>query len=389
MENKNDLTKKIVITGGGSGGHVSAASSIITAIQQRYTLTTDNFMYIGGDLGMENEKKGNSIEKKVFSKETFQQKYIRAGKLQRSVSFQSISLLLRVCLGFLDTQKIFKTFKPDIIISTGGFVSVPVCIVGKLHKAEIYIHEQTASVGLSNKIVAKFAKKIFLTFPSSSKYFPEEKTIHTGNLVRPEIFKTDGNTQLTNSIKKMTELQEELPIIYISGGGLGSHSINMTVKESLKSLLQDFQVILQTGDNKQTKDFDTLMQEKNKLSSSLKDRFIPVKYINNDEIGFVLNNVDLFVGRAGANTVYELGILKIPSILIPIPWVTHNEQEENAKILQTVGLAKILNEGELTSEKLVLEINKLSKKEKTLNLEEIEKIFVKDADKKVLENINF
>jgi UDP-N-acetylglucosamine--N-acetylmuramyl-(pentapeptide) pyrophosphoryl-undecaprenol N-acetylglucosamine transferase len=387
MGEEKNLKKKIVVTGGGSGGHVSAAFSIISSLQKEYKLTDENFLYIGGDLGMENEKPGNSIEKKVFSKEPFYQKYIRAGKLQRSFSFKTIYLLMRTFLGFFDSYKILKEYKPDIVISTGGFVTVPVCLISKLFKSKIYLHEQTAAVGLANKIVSKYADKIFLTFPSSAQYFPVEKTYHTGNLVKPDIFNKTGRGPIIAPLKKMLEKQEELPVIYVSGGGLGSHSINLTVKDSLNSLLQDYQIVLQTGDNQEYKDYEILLKEKNKLSINLRDRFLPVKYIGKDEIGFLLNNIDMFVGRAGANTVYEMGILKIPSIFIPIPWVTHNEQEKNAMILKEVGLAEIVNEGELSPEQLVLKIDRFYNKEKAYDEKILAEIFLRDADKKILKHL--
>lgn len=387
MEGKKVLKKRIVVTGGGSGGHVSVASAIIFALGEKYKLTNQNFFYVGGDLGMANEKPGKSIEKKIFSKENFNQKYIRAGKLQRKFSFRSLYLLLRVILGFWDSFMILKKFKPDIVISTGGFVSVPVCLVGKILKAKIYIHEQTAAVGLSNKIVSKYADKIFITFPSSKQYFPQGKTIHSGNLIREEIFNKSGRGPIVQPLKKMMERQEEFPIVYISGGSLGSHIINTTIKECLLSILQDFQIILQTGDNKEYKDYELLVNERKKLSTDLRERFFPVKYVGSKEIGFLLNNVNLFVGRSGANTVYEMGVLKIPSIFIPIPWVTHNEQERNANILKTLGLAEILPEGELIPENLVLKMRRFYNKEKIYNQKEIDKIFLKNAQKIILKEI--
>ncbi len=387
MEGKKTLKKRVVVTGGGSGGHVSVASAIIFALKEKYELTNQNFLYIGGDLGMANEKPGKSLEKKIFAKENFNQKYIRAGKLQRRFSFRALYLLIRVIIGFWDSFKILKKFKPDIVISTGGFVSVPVCLVAKILKAKIYLHEQTAAVGLSNKIVSKYADKIFITFPSSEQYFPKGKTIHSGNLVRKEIFEKSGRGPTVQPLKKMLEKQEEFPIVYISGGSLGSHIINCTVKECLLSLLQDFQVILQTGDNKEYKDYELLVKERNKLSPNLKERFYPIKYVGRKEIGYLLNNINLFVGRSGANTVYEMGILKIPSIFIPIPWVTHNEQERNAQILKSLGLAEILPEGELFSENLVLKMKKFYNKEKIYDEKKIDKIFLKNAQRIILKEL--
>ena len=387
MDHKKKLEKRIIVTGGGSGGHISTASSIISALDNKYILNNENFLYIGGDLGMENEKPGMSLEKKIFSSQNFNQKYIRAGKFQRKLSFKSIYLLLRTFIAFFDSFKIVRKFKPDIVISTGGFVTVPVCIVSKLFKAEIYLHEQVAAIILSNKIVSKFAKKIFLTFTASSKYFPKDKTVHTGNLVRPEIFNKSGNGKTVQPLKRMMERQETLPIVYISGGSLGSHNINRTIQASLPFILQDFQIILQTGDNKKFKDYEVLKKERNKLSEQLKDRLLVVKYVERDEIGFLLNNIDLFVGRAGANTVYEMGVLKIPSIFIPIPWVPHNEQEENAKILKELGLAEIIREGELTPECLILKMKKFYKKDKIFDEDELSKAFPTDAVDRIMENI--
>jgi hypothetical protein len=124
-------------------------------------------------------------------------------------------------------------------------------------------------------------------------------------------------------------------------------------------LIQYYQVILQTGENKVFKDFENIYKDKQKLSKKIQHRFHPIKYINSEEVGFVYKNMDLFIGRAGANTVYELGILKKPSILIPIPWTRENEQQKNAELLENLNLAKILPEGELTPDKLFIEMYNL------------------------------
>ncbi len=121
----------------------------------------------------------------------------------------------------------------------------------------------------------------------------------------------------------------------------------------------------------------------------MKERLVVTKYIGNEQIGFVLNNIDLFIGRAGANTVYELGLLRIPSILIPIPWVTHNEQQENAKILESVGLAKIIHEGEFTPEKLQVLLRLFSKEKLVIDEKKANEIFVLKAAEKIIQNINF
>lgn len=385
--NRVELKKRVVITGGGSGGHISSAKAIIDEIQERYRITSENLLYIGSDLGMEGEKPGSSLDMKVMKQEKINQRYIRGGKLQRKFSLASIYLLCRTFLGFIDSYKILKKYKPEIIISTGGFVTVPVCLIGKFFfKTKIYLHEQTAAVGLANKIVGKYAEKILIAYPLSEDYFPKEKTVLTGNPVRKEIFQNSGSGPLVDMVKKMVEVQEEYPIIYVSGGSLGSHTINEVIKESMINLLQDFQLIVQTGDNKVTNDFNILNLESEKLEPELKRRLVVTKYINDNEIGSVLNNTDIFIGRAGANTVYEMGLMKIPSILIPIPWVTHNEQVKNAEILRDIGLARIIREGELTCDKLVMTVNLFAQEQRKIKEE---KIFVPNAAQKIVDNINF
>ena len=387
---REELKKKIIITGGGSGGHISAAKAIIDEIKERFRITSDNLLYIGSDLGMVGEKPGSSLDMKVMKKERINQRYIRGGKLQRRFSLRGIYLLLRTILGFVDSYNILSKYKPDIIISTGGFVTVPVCLIGKFFfKAKIYLHEQTAAVGLSNKIVGKYAEKILIAYPLSEDYFPKEKTILTGNPVRKEVFLDSGKTPLTTKLKKMIEQQEEFPIIYISGGSLGSHLINKTIKQSMINLLQDFQIILQTGDSQITNDYNLLNLEKDKLEPELRERIFITKYVQDNEIGCVFNNIDMFIGRAGANTVYELGLMSIPSILIPIPWVTHNEQMRNAEVLKDVGLARIIREGELTPEKLVMTTNLFAQEKRHVDEEKRKRIFIPNAAEKIVDNINF
>lgn len=384
---KKDLDKKILITGGGSGGHISAALSIISSLQEKYILNNENFLYVGGDLGMEGEKPGNSLEQKLMKDKEFNCKYIRPGKLQRTFSLNTIKLLFRTFLGLWDSYKIVKEFRPDIIISTGGFVTVHVCLMAKLFKAKIYLHEQTATVGLTNNLVGKMSEKIFISFESSRKYFKAGKTFLTGNLVRSDIFNTKGQGKFADDIRKMKEQQDQYPIIYISGGGLGSHLINETVKECLPLLLQKYQIILQTGENKVFNDYKILQNAKAGLEKEIQSRFIPTSYVSSKDIGFLLNNIDLFVGRAGANTVYEMGVLQIPSILIPIPWVTHNEQQKNAEVLVKLGLAEIIQEGELTSSCIILRIDRFLNKKLDINTEELKRVFRTDANTLILNAI--
>lgn len=387
---KSKLGKKFIITGGGSGGHISVAVALIDGLRERYDDVDKDLLFVGGDLAMEGERGRESLEQRRMKEKNVNFVSVRGGKLQRTFKLETIPLLLRTILGFFDAHKILKEFQPELIISTGGYVSVPVTFVAWLMKIPIYIHEQTAAVGLSNRIASRFAKKIFITFPESIKYFDSRKTIHVGNAIRKSVFRRDGKGELTDNLKRMLGQKSNYPIIYFSGGGFGSHILNITVRQMLPYLLQDFQVVLQTGDNQTFRDYDTIYSDWKSMRENLRSRLYITKFVGDDEIGHLFGNVDMFVGRSGANTVYELGALGIPAILIPIPWVTHNEQELNAQILVNIGQAKILPEGELTPEKLKMTIERFLEKVRSglkVNKKVSSKTFRLDAVDRMIEEI--
>lgn len=383
--------KKIVVTGGGSGGHVSAATGFIDKLLEINPEYYKNIIYIGGKLITETGRSGKSVEETRFENAKFKFISIRGGKLQRAFSFKSIPLLFGIIGGFIDSWKILSTNKPDFIFSTGGFVSLPVCIVGWLKKIPVFIHEQTAGVGLTNKIAGKFAKKIFLTFPDSTKYFDHKKVVHTGNLIRKSIWEINSESEIAKAIKQMQLEREKFPIIYISGGGQGTHLFNLLARQVIQYILLDFQIILQTGDYSLYKDYDVLFKEKLKLPTELQSRFYPVKFVADSEIGYVFKYTDIYFGRAGANIVYEMGLMKKPSILVPIPWVTNDEQNKNAKILIDCGIGKIVPEGELTAEKFHQELLKFKKDLKEgkykPNSNLLDEIFKKDADEIIISEL--
>jgi len=381
-----ELDKKIVVTGGGSGGHTNTAIAFIEALENKYTNALDKVLYIGGDLAMEGEK-GKSIEEKILKKTEIKYKIIRAGKLQRYFNLQTIRLLFRSIGGLIDSFRVLKKNKPDLIFSTGGYVTTPVCISAWILKIPIYIHEQTINAGLANRISGKFADKIFITFPQSKEHFSTNKVVHTGNIIKKDVLKEKKSGEIAEVIKNMKKNKEKQPIIYISGGSQGSHIINATIREMLDYLVQHYQIILQTGDNTIHNDYKKLNRDRQKLPKSKQDSFYPIKYINSSEVGTVYNNMDLFIGRAGANTIYEIGLLQKKSILIPIPWVNKNEQYHNARVLENLGLTKIIPEGELISDTLFDEINKMLNKEIKVKKEDIEECFPKNSIKKIFKEI--
>lgn len=377
--------KKILITGGGSGGHLSSANSLIECLIDEYMFPTSNIIYVGGDLGMEGEKPGNSLEQRQMLNKPFKTLFIRAGKLQRRISLNSIKLLLRTFLGFVDAFKILREEKIDLIISTGGFVSVPVCIVGWIFRKPIFLHEQTASVGLSNRIVGKFAKRIYISFKSSKRYFNAKKVVHVGNNVRKSIFRKNITDSTNKDIVNLLSKKGNSKFLYISGGSLGSQSINRKILENLKPLLDRYVVLLQTGKN----DYPLAKEKELQLDDKQKERFLSIEYIDEDSIGYVLNSMDLFLGRSGANTVYEIGVLKKHALFVPLAWATNNEQYLNAKVLEDIGTAKILEEKYLKDSNLIAELERFEEQIqlREIHYEKLDTLFPLNANSTIISDI--
>ena len=338
---------KLVITGGGTGGHTVPAVTIYDAFVERFNSQSDEqfeCLYIGSHHG---------IEKEVAQQKEINYHAISTGKLRRYFSFENFTDILKILKGICDAFWKIRSFKPTVVFSTGGFVSVPVVIASKLLGVPILIHEQTSSIGLANKISGYFAQKIAITFPSSKKHFPADKVVHTGQPIRKELF-SGTRENCFNTF----DLDTNRPLIYITGGSQGSHKINQAFKEILPDLLTQSNVIHQCGKTQGHNDFEDLTQFRSQLSDDLQKRYVIKDFIR-EELKDILNGCDLLIGRSGAGTVNESMALKVPSIFIPLAIATKNEQLQNAQLIASFGGAHIIEEKELTA--------KLSK-EKILSL---------------------
>ncbi|MBN1618245.1 UDP-N-acetylglucosamine--N-acetylmuramyl-(pentapeptide) pyrophosphoryl-undecaprenol N-acetylglucosamine transferase [Candidatus Dojkabacteria bacterium] len=375
---------KIVFTGGGSGGHTLAAMLVLEELLRRNPGIKERIIYVGGDLAMEGEVAQRSFEEKEAERRNISFFRIRAGKLQRNFSLQTIKLLFGVIGGIIDSWRFFNENEVDLLFSTGGYVTVPVCFVAWLKKIPIIIHEQTTNVGLANKLCAMFSKIVLIGHKESARHFRRKKTVFVGNPIRCSFksLKCCPNEHKSR-VKLFKERSSRYPIIIVYGGGLGSHLINETVRQALKFLISNYQLIIITGDNKVFKDYDRFVRAIKLLSSDHQSRVYVTQYAQ-DELGCYVQIASVLVGRGGAATVNEAAITRTPSIIIPVPWVTQNEQYSNAKKLEDLGLCKILPEGLLSPEMLAIEIDKMIDKIKSNQLKvkdkEIDRIYIKDSD---------
>jgi UDP-N-acetylglucosamine--N-acetylmuramyl-(pentapeptide) pyrophosphoryl-undecaprenol N-acetylglucosamine transferase len=261
--------------------------------------------------------------------------------------------VLKIFVGLMQAYNILRVIKPDLILSFGGYLAVPVVMSGNLLGIKSITHEQTLVAGYANKVISKFASKILLSWDSSKIYFPADKVVVTGLPLREDIFSVKSNDFVADN---------DLPYIFVMGGKSGSHLLNVVIKEALPKLLKKFNVIHQCGDYSVFNDYDNLVKAYSEIKSSLPGKYFVQKFILEDKIGEAYNKANIIVSRSGAHTIAEVLALKKRALFIPIPWVSHNEQYINADYVKSLGLADILLEKELTVENLLIKIDSVLKK---------------------------
>lgn len=313
---------KIVII----GGHLTPALAVLRELKGH------DILYIGRKHALEGDK-ALSLEYRTVSAMNIKFMSLTTGRFQRKFSIYTVPSLLKLPIGFVQSFLALRKFKPDRVVGFGGYVQVPVIFSAFVLRIPIVLHEQTLGAGLANRVCSMFARKICVSWETSLKNFPKNKTVITGNPIRKEV------VTLQNSINS-----GEKPILYITGGSLGSHAINTLVEKSLVELLKSFRVIHQTGDAKEFGDFERLEELRKNLEQ--KSDYLIKKFLTGQETAQVLQNASLVVSRAGMNTITELIYLKKPCLLIPIP--IGKEQKQNAHFVKRLGLAEVANQDDLT-----------------------------------------
>ncbi|MCL2620618.1 MAG: undecaprenyldiphospho-muramoylpentapeptide beta-N-acetylglucosaminyltransferase [Defluviitaleaceae bacterium] len=311
---------KIVLTGGGTAGHVVPNLALIPGLQ------TAGFeiSYIGGRDGM---------EKGLVEAEKIPYYGISSGKLRRYLSLKNLTDAARVIKGMADARKVLKKIKPDVVFSKGGFVTVPVVFAAKSLKIPVVIHESDITIGLANKLAMPHAKKICCVFLETMAGLPTNKAVHTGTPLRQQIF--------GGSVAKATQMcnfAKDLPIIMVMGGSSGSVAINTILRQTLPQLA-DFNIIHICGKGNADKSLES-------------GKYRQFEYVSVG-MGDLYATSQLVVSRAGSNSLAELLALHKPNILIPLPkHASRGDQILNAKSFEKQGFSVVLDEDELTPDKL-------------------------------------
>lgn len=343
MQNETSSHKiKIILT----GGHLAPLLAVLSVLQKKA-----NCVVIGRKFTFEADKTV-SLEYNLFKDSGVTFYNLPAGRLQRKFTKHTIPSVMRFPRSFLVARSILKRERPGAVLTFGGYVGLPVALAAKSLKIPVVLHEQTQKVGLTNRIIAKTAAVICISFPGSGAYFPENKVVLTGNPLRPEIFRSDAQL----------EVLSDKPILFVTGGSTGSHTINTYIEYLLLPLLEHFVIIHQTGDAREFQDFERLVKLRSKLPKNLQKDYLIKKYIMPSEAGWVYKHADVVLGRAGANTVSELIALQKKALLIPLRYGQKKEQLENAKYYEKTGLGTYVLEQEVHLKDLLPVLIDLEKK---------------------------
>lgn len=315
--------KKIVLTGGGTAGHVTPNIALLPELKkQGYEIH-----YIGSYEG---------IESKLIPELDVSYYGIASGKLRRYIDLKNISDPFKVVKGLHQARVLLKQIKPDVVFSKGGFVSVPVVVAAKSRGIPCVIHESDMTPGLANKLCIPCASRVCTNFPETIKHLPAEKAVLTGSPIREELFHGSRERGLS-----FCGFDKSRPVVLIIGGSLGAASVNTAVRSILPALLKEFQVIHLCG--------------KDKIDTSLNGTkgYVQFEYIK-EELSDLMAAADIMISRAGANAICEILALRKPNILIPLSaQASRGDQILNAASFEKAGYSIVIQEEDVTDDKLL------------------------------------
>ncbi|MBO4901798.1 MAG: undecaprenyldiphospho-muramoylpentapeptide beta-N-acetylglucosaminyltransferase [Lachnospiraceae bacterium] len=321
--------KKIILTGGGTAGHVTPNIALLPALRE----AGYEVQYIGSYEGM---------EKSLIADYDIPYHGISSGKLRRYFDLKNFTDPFRVIKGFFEAKKLIRETAPDVVFSKGGFVAVPVVLAAGLRKIPVIIHESDMTPGLANKLCFSSAAKICCNFPETMENLPAGKAVLTGCPIRAEL--KEGDADRARSFCKITG---DKPVILIMGGSLGAANVNAVIRRNLPELLSRFTLIHLCG--------------KEKLDKTLLNTpgYVQFEYIK-DELKDLFALSDLVISRAGANAICELLYLQKPNLLIPLSKnASRGDQVLNARSFEKQGFSMVLEEEEITDERFLQTVSDL------------------------------
>ncbi|MFA5479909.1 MAG: glycosyltransferase [Candidatus Muiribacteriota bacterium] len=312
----------IIVTGGGTGGHTCAGLSFCEIIKERKPDT--KLLYIGSSTGLEKEL--------VKTLDYVEFEEIRTGKFRRSFSLKNVSDFFSFIGGIFDARALISEHNPSAVISTGGYVCLPVVVAAYLSGIPVVAHEQTTIPGLSNKIAFKIAENILLSYPDTK--INKKNVKITGNPVRLELEKKyiDFKNQSKNVGK---------PVLFVTGGANGASILNSFVIENIDWLADNFIIYHQYGNHA-----ENIEKYEEKLKNISRDNFFAQRFFSNEKLAEIYSNEPVLLGRAGAGTIADIINFRLVSVLIPLKNSAGGEQYSNANMLASEGAAFIVNEEE-------------------------------------------
>lgn len=332
MSKKTKASTRIVFV----GGHMTPALALAEKLQKE---GYHNLLWIGQKYSQTGDR-NKSIEYRRVSRLNIKFINLTTGKLWRrwtkETFFKGVINLLLVPIGFLKASWFILRYRPDVIIGFGSYLMVPILLqipLIKLLKTKTYIHEQTIKPSLSSKITEKHVDKIFLTWQASKKYFDNNSKIVTGNPIEQEFLTTRTEKPI---------FSDNNPILLIIGGNQGANTFNRRLRdEILPKYLGHFNIVHQTGRSTITRDYELALKEKASLPKKLQSRYQVFDFIDPRLLNHILGKATLLLSRSGANTVQKVLLKGVPTLFMPLPWSSNDEQLENAKLAESVGIGEI------------------------------------------------
>lgn len=321
--------KKILLTGGGTAGHVTPNIALIPKLKE----AGYRIYYVGSYEG---------IEKTLITDAGIPYAGISSGKLRRYIDLKNMSDPFRVLKGYGQARRLLRKLKPDIVFSKGGYVTVPVVLAAKHKHIPVIIHESDLTPGLANKIAMPAASWVCCNFPETVSYLPEGRAVLSGSPIRKELF--EGSPE---KAREFTGLNDKKPVLLVIGGSLGSAFLNKTVRSLLMELLKDFQIVHLCGKGHLAPELDHITG------------YCQYEYLGK-ELPDIMALAEIVISRAGANSICELLALHKPNILIPLSKAaSRGDQILNARSFEKQGFSMVIEEDEMTNEKLLAMIREL------------------------------